>query len=56
MPAKPPQPRTLTALACFLTAAHLRELFGLDIVSQPVQHGTHQFTSLIPLYDTLLEP
>lgn len=39
-----------------LTAAHLRELFGIDIISQPVQHGTHHFTSLIPLYDTLLEP
>lgn len=50
-----PVPR-FGASADILTAAHLRELFGLDIISQPVQHGTHHFTSLIPLYDTLLEP
>ena len=50
-----PVPR-FGASADILTAAHLRELFGLDIISQPVQHGAHHFTSLIPLYDTLLEP
>ncbi len=50
-----PVPR-FGASADILTAANLRELFAIDIVSQPVQHGVHHFTSLIPLYDTLIEP